>query len=678
MKNDNENFYLTKTSVKKLLLKFSIPCILGMLVSALYNIVDQIFIGNSASGTAGIMATTLVFPFTVIAMAIALMIGDGCATLFSISLGAKDSKTSQKSIGNTFILILISSLVLTVLGFLFKDNILSLLGTNGYSLECQKYALSYLTIILIGLPFYMIQLTLSTLIRVDGSPLYSMVSTLIGAVINLIFDPIFIFLFDMGVTGAALATILGQFASAVVSLIYFRKPKLIEFYKDCFHLDKKVIEKILKLGISSFITQISIAVITVVANNVVGFIGGVHATDAGGALGIVFKVFAIVIAFSVGVAVGSQPIIGYNYGAQKYHRVLETYRLMIVVNIIIGIIATILFEIFPGAIVSLFGGHANDLVFYQDYAALAFRIYLGGILLCCLQKASCIFLQSIDKPYKAMILSLTRDVILLVPLVCLFGLLGNLYTMLYAGLLADLGSFIITIIFITIEYKKMYKLIKKSKNSKNEDKVSTSNLVITIGREFGSGGKYIGECLAKRLNIPCYDKELLENVAKNYEIDMKTLEKVDEKQKSSFWYSYLSNNNFSKETFIGNPVDNLFLKQAKTIEELALKENCVIIGRCSDYILKNKVKTFNIFIYSSDLNFSIERKKELEHLSKKQAIDKINKINEERSNYYHHYTGQIWGSKENYDICLDTSKLGIEETINLLEFYLKEKVNRTK
>lgn len=460
MNESNENFYLTTAPIKKLLVKFSIPCVLAMLVSALYNIVDQIFIGNSTAGTAGIMATTLVFPFTVVALAISQLIGDGSAALFSISLGAKDEKTSNKSVGNAIIAIILLSIILVILGFVFMKPILSVLGVNGYDERCKLFTEQYYTIILCGTPFYMFASSMASIIRASGLPRYSMVSTVVGAIINLIFDPILIFVLNLGVQGAAIATIAGQIVSACLCAIYFRKPKLMKLTKESFSIDKKVLGKLLKLGISSFITQISIAIITIVANNVVGAIGGENATDAGGALGIVFKIFAIVLAFSLGVAVGGQPIIGFNYGAKQYKRVLETYKLIIIANIIIGIISMLLFEFAPSMIVSLFGGHANNLEFYQEYACLSFRIYLGGILLCCIQKASCIYLQSIDKPYKAMTLSLMRDVILLVPGVCIFGLCGNLYTMLWAGPVSDIGAFIVTVIFATIECKKIkYKML---------------------------------------------------------------------------------------------------------------------------------------------------------------------------------------------------------------------------
>lgn len=649
MNESNENFYLTNAPIKKLLIKFSIPCVLAMLVSALYNIVDQIFIGNSGAGTAGIMATTLVFPFTVVALAIAQLIGDGCATLFSISLGAKDEKTSNKSVGNAIITVILLSIVLVIVGFIFIKPILGLLGVNGYDERCILFTEQYYKIILCGTPFYMLLSAMASIIRASGAPGYSMIST-----------------------------IAGQIVSALLCAIYFRKPKLMKLTKESFKINTKVLGKLLKLGISSFITQISIAIITIVANNVVGTIGGENATDAGGALGIVFKIFAIVLAFSLGVAVGGQPIIGFNYGAKKYKRVLETYKLILIANIIIGTISMLLFEFAPNFIVNLFGGHANNLEFYQEYACLSFRIYLGGILLCCIQKASCIYLQSIDKPYKAMTLSLMRDVILLVPGVCIFGLCGNLYTMLWAGPVSDIGAFIVTVIFVSIECRKISKLAKENIEESNVtdnkliEKIN-NHFVISIGREFGSGGKYIGQELAKRLNVKCYDNELLAKVSENYNIDMAMLEKVDEKQKSSFWYGFATNYVFSKNSEL-SPIsadDNLFLKQAKVIEDLYNSvESSIIIGRCSDYILKDNQNVIKIFIYSSDMEFKVNRKIKFENLNSTIAKKKIKQIDKERAEYYKHFTNQTWGDRNNYDLCIDTSKLGVNQTIDILENYI--------
>lgn len=510
-----------------------------------------------------------------------------------------------------------------------------------------------------------------------------MISTIAGAIINLILDPILIFVFDLGVQGAAFATITGQILSAILCAIYFRKPKLMKLSKESFKIDTEVLGKLLKLGISSFITQVSIAIITVVANNIVGTIGKENATDAGGALGIVFKIFAIVLAFSLGVAVGGQPIIGFNYGAKQYKRVLETYKLIIIANVIIGIVSMLLFEFAPNMIVSLFGGHANNLEFYQEYACLAFRIYLGGILLCCIQKASCIYLQSIDKPYKAMTLSLMRDVILLVPGVCIFGLCGNLYTMLWAGPVSDIGAFIVTVIFATIECRKISKLAKENieEDSIIDNKIvenKSNNFVISIGREFGSGGKYIGQELAKRLNVKCYDNELLTKVSEDYNIDMTMLKKVDEKQKSSFWYSFATNYVFSNDNEV-SPIsaeDNLFLKQAKVIEDLYNgKESSIIIGRCSDYILKDNQNVIKIFIYSSDMEFKVNRKIKFENLDVATAEKKIKQVDKQRAEYYKHFTSQIWGDRNNYDLCIDTFKLGVVQTIDILENYIRRRIN---
>lgn len=679
MNEQNENFYLTTAPIKKLLIKFSIPCVLAMLVSALYNIVDQIFIGNSTAGTAGIMATTLIFPFTVVALAIAQLIGDGCATLFSISLGAKDEKTSNKCVGNAIIAVIILSIILVLIGFIFMGPILKVLGANGYDERCQTFTKQYFTIILCGTPFYMFASAMASIIRASGAPTYSMISTVVGAIINLILDPVLIFIFDLSVQGAAMATIAGQVVSACLCAIYFRKPKLMNLNKESFVIDTKVLGKLLKLGISSFVTQISIAIITIVANNVVGTIGGENATDAGGALGIVFKIFAIVLAFSLGVAVGGQPIIGFNYGAKQYKRVLETYKLILIANIIIGAISMLLFEFAPNFIVSLFGGHANNLEFYQEYACLSFRIYLGGILLCCIQKASCIFLQSIDKPYKAMVLSLMRDVIILVPGVCILGLCGDLYTMLWAGPLSDIGAFIVTVILVSIECRKIRKLSNEvNENDVIEEKINNlkERFVISIGREFGSGGKYIGQELAKRFNIKCYDNELLAKVSENYNIDMKMLEKVDEKQKSSFWYGFATNYAFSKdgEVLPISAEDNLFLKQAKVIEDLYDAESCIIVGRCSDYILKDKENVIKLFIYSSNNDFKINRKVKYENITLKDAEKKIKQTDKQRAEYYKHFTSQTWGDKNNYDICIDTSKIGIDETIDVLENYIRKRI----
>lgn len=448
------NAYLATEPIAKLLFKFSVPCVLSMLVSALYNIVDQIFIGQSI-GYLGNAATNVVYPFTVVALALALLIGDGSAALLSLSLGSWDYKTSHKCIGNGIFLSSIVGIVLMILGFAFTDPLLQLFGVTEAS---YTYAWEYMRIILIGIPFYVFSSGMNGAIRADGAPAYSMVATVIGAVLNLILDPIAIFVFDMGVQGAAIATVIGQVVSCILTILYFQKPKTFRLQKASFRLSGRISKRISLLGISSFITQIAIVVIISVANNMIGIYGPQSTYGADiplSAVGIVMKVFGIVIAFSIGIAVGGQPIIGYNYGAKNYKRVFETYRLVILANVVVGVIATLLFELCPQVIVRLFG---SETALYNEYAVLCFRIYLSGILLCCVQKASGVFLQSIGRPIQSTILSLSRDVVFLVPGVILLASIYGVTGMLWAAPIADVLAIALTILLISLEYKKIHRM----------------------------------------------------------------------------------------------------------------------------------------------------------------------------------------------------------------------------
>lgn len=446
------NNYLATEPIWKLLFKFSVPCVLSMLVSALYNIVDQIFIGQSI-GYLGNAATNVVYPFTVVALALALLIGDGSAALLSLSLGGGDHKTSHKCIGNGIVLSVVVGVILMVLGFLFTDPLLRIFGVTEAS---YGYAWEYMRVILIGIPFYIFSSGMNGAIRADGSPAYSMIATVIGAVLNLILDPIAIFVLDMGVQGAAIATVIGQVVSCIMTMLYFRRPKTFQLHKASFRLSGRMSKRICQLGISSFINQIAIVLLISVANNMVVIYGPLSKYGADiplSAIGIVMKVFGIVIAFSIGISVGGQPIIGYNYGAKNYKRVFETYRLVIIANVVVGAIATLLFQLCPQVIVGIFG---NESALYNEYAVLCFRIYLSGILLCCIQKASSIFLQSIGKPIQATLLSLSREVILQLPLIIILASIYGVTGMLWAAPIADVVATALTILLISLEYKKIH------------------------------------------------------------------------------------------------------------------------------------------------------------------------------------------------------------------------------
>lgn len=451
MEASKQSNYLATEPIGKLLLKFSTPCVLSMLVSALYNIVDQIFIGQGV-GYLGNAATTVVYPFTVLALAVALMIGDGCAAFFSLSLGRGDHGGAHKSIGNGIILTLAVSILLTAAGFFFEDQLLRLFGVTD---ACYGYAKEYMDVILLGIPFFMFTSAMNGAIRADGSPKYAMIATITGAVINLILDPIAIFVFDLGVWGAALATIIGQVVTAIMSALYFRKTKLFRFEKSSFRLRGAVVGKIIPLGVSSFIIQIAIVVIMSVANNMIGRYGPetIYGADIPlSAVGIVMKVFAIVIAFSVGVAVGGQPILGFNFGAGHHDRVFKTFGAILLANLVIGGIAMALFQLYPKSIIRIFG---NENELYNEYAVLCFRVFLGGIVLCCIQKAGSIFLQSIGNPVKSTILSLSRDVVFFVPGLLLLAPRFGVTGMLWAAPIADVLSFILTVILVWQEYRRI-------------------------------------------------------------------------------------------------------------------------------------------------------------------------------------------------------------------------------
>lgn len=640
-----KNYDLGKEKISKLLLNFSIPCIISMLVGALYNIVDQIFIGWGV-GYLGNTATNVVYPFTVIALALALLLGDGASALFSLSLGSKDDKKVSKSIGNAVITLVLVSLVLTLFGFIFKSNILKLFGVTEASFD---FANDYLTIILIGIPFYVIGQGLNGIIRADGSPRYAMIATLSGAILNIILDPIAIFALGMGIKGAAIATIVGQIITFILTVLYFRKPNKFKLSKDSLKPDKEVIKREALLGVSSFITQISIVLVIAVCNNLVVKYGSLSKYGADiplSAIGIVMKVFGIVIALVIGTSIGGQPIIGFNYGAGNKKRVKETFNLIIRTNLSVGVIAFIVFQVFPQAIINIFGSESE---LYNEYALYCFRIYLSGITLTCITKTCSIYLQAIGKSFKSMFISVMRDVVLFIPALVVLAKMFGVVGMLWAALVADVIAFIIAI-FMTFERKNKVS-ISEIKNISEVDTVFVKPMVITISREYGSGGRYVGKLLAEKLGIPCYDKEIIVDTAKESGLDIEYI-KENEQIKNDFNIYY-------------NNDDNIYLCESKVIKNLAMKP-CIIIGRCADYILKDRNDVYNVFLYSS-MDKKIDRVTKYYGIDAEKAKNEINKVNKRRAKHYEYYTNQKWNDVSNYDLAVNVDTLGVENTALMIK-----------
>lgn len=448
---ENANIFET-TPLNKLMIKFSVPCILSLLIASLYNMVDQVFIGRGV-GYLGNGATTVVYPVTVVALAIALWIGDGCAAHLSICQGQRNQEQANRSVATAIVSVLALSIVMLVLGFAFEKQILQIFGATENNYD---YAKEYFDIILLGIPFYMFGSTMNSIIRADGSPQFALMSTLLGCIMNVILDPIAIFVLHWGMAGAAIATIAGQIATAILTFGYLFHSKSVKLSKSSFKLNASTLSKISSLGVSSFLTQISIVLIMAIMNNTLVIYGAQSKYGSDIPLtvvGIVMKMFAIAIAFVVGVGAGCQPIVGYNQGAGRFDKVKELYKKMMLIEFVIGLIATLCFELFPIQLINLFGSDNGDL--YNEFAVLSFRIYLSSMTLCAIQKASSIFLQSIGKPIQSMILSLSRDFILIAPLCILLPIRYGVVGPLYSAPIADVICLVITVCIMAGTFKSM-------------------------------------------------------------------------------------------------------------------------------------------------------------------------------------------------------------------------------
>ena len=655
--NQEENI-LGSEKIGRLIRKFSVPCILSLLVNSLYNIVDQIFIGQRV-GYLGNGATNIIFPIVIICLAIALMFGDGSAAFLSLRLGQKKPEEASKGVGNGIALSVILSLVLCILGGLFLPQIINVFGCTP---ELKQYALSYGYVIIVGIPFMIIGTTLNSIIRADGNPRYAMITMILGAVLNIILDYILMYPLNMGVRGAAIATITSQIVTAILNVAYIRKFKSIKFEKSSLRLKLKTCKEIVGLGISSFITEMSFVVLMAFENNLLSMYGAQSEFGAEipiTVLGIVMKISQILNSIIIGIAAGSQPIIGYNYGAQNFDRVKKTLKYVLGISLIISTIAFGLFQLIPEKLISIFGSEGAE---YTKFACMSFRIYLMLCIFNGIQIPSGIFFQAIGKSIKSVILSLSRQIAILIPAMIILGKIYGINGILYAGPVADGTAFIISSILLAIEIKTLGKKSEKDKmllvDDTSTDNKLTKHVVITIAREYGSGGRYIGRLIADKLGIKFYDKDFVTTLSEQTGLSEEYIENNEQRRNTldalnNGYYFNLSNS------------DELFVKESKLIKELAEKESCVIIGRCSDFILKDNEDTINIFVYSN-MEDKVKRVVERYGFNQKDAEKEIKNIDKQRSNHYKHYTGKKWGENQNYDLCINSDALGVEKSADLI------------
>lgn len=433
--------------IGRLIVKFAVPSVIALLVNSLYNIVDQIFIGWGV-GYLGNGATNIVFPITIIALALSMMIGNGGAAYLSLKMGEGEVETAKKGVGNAVTLVTIVSILLAVIFLVWIDPILTLFGATDV---LRPFALEYGFIIGAGLPFMMISAAINSMIRADGSPKYAMLSMVIGAIINVILDPVFIFVFQMGVKGAAIATIIGQVASFVVSVLYMPHFKSVQLHKSSFAPCAKVSVNIVIFGLSSFITQFAITIVMALTNNLLAKYGAQSVYGAEiplTATGIVMKVNQIMIAILLGIATGTQPIIGYNYGAKSYHRVKKALEISLIASEIVSVAAFLIFQFAPMSVVSLFGSEEG---LYNEFAVKAFRIFLMLCPLTGFQTIAAVYLQAVGKPVKSAILSLARQIIFFVPTALILPIFLGVEGVLWTGAVADGLAFLLSLAFLLYE-----------------------------------------------------------------------------------------------------------------------------------------------------------------------------------------------------------------------------------
>lgn len=647
--------------------KYAIPCMISLLVAALYNIVDQIFIANAPYlGSAGNAANTVVFPLTIVALALAVMIGDGCCAFVSISLGGGEKRKAAMSVGNSIVLVVSASLILMVVYLIFSDSLIGLFGGN-VNEETHRYAKEYFFTITLGLPFYMFGQAMNPIIRSDGSPRFAMVTTGLGAIINIILDPVMIFVLKWGMMGAALATVIGQIVTALFALAYLFGMKNIHLTRKDFILHRTTVGAVLPLGLCSFLSQISLVAAMAAINNMIHHYGAQdpifsqesYAQIPLAVIGIVMKFFQIVISLVVGMAAGCIPIVGYNIGSGRRDRAKSLFLHLLFFQAVIGLIALVIVECFPRQLIAVFGA-ANESAYYTAFAIRSFRIYLSMMIFACINKASFIFLQSLGKPWISTFLSLLREVVFGVGFALLLPTFSGLDGVLYSMPVSDALTFIASLVVIICTYRELSVSSEKVKEERDEEEKELSpvfkgNGVICIGRSFGSRGRSIGRKVAEILSIPYYDKEILALASEKSGLDASCLAIRDER-KMQAGYNKGENNTLC---------DKAKMAEREAIIALADKGPCVIVGRRADQILRSTHALCSVFITDSE-DDRASRVSRRESIDAKTALNKLHAVDKERAAFYNQLSEKSWGQASNYDLCLDSGSFGIEGCASLV------------
>ena len=448
--------------IGKLLLQFALPTVISLLVNSIYNMVDQIFIGWGV-GALGNSATNVIFPLILISTAIALLFGDGGATLMNLHLGQDERKKAEKAVGEAIVLLIIAAVIVLVLMEIFLSPILHVLGATP---DNYPYAVEYGRIIVIGFPFMIFTTGLSSMIRADGSPKLTMAILLLGAAINVVLDAIFVLGMDMGMTGAALATIIGQIISALICVMYLKRFKTVTVTRSNFRLTGSVTKRIMAVGISSTISMASIAIISTIGNNILRYLGPMTEFGADiplAAFGITMKVTSIFVAVMNGIAAGCNPIFAYNYSIRNYARVKKLFFLAVLYATLVAVICFIAAEVFPETLTKMFGENGE---LYNRFSVNSFRIFNAVCFVNGFHIVTCMFFQAIGKPVQSVINTLGRQVVLNIILSLLFSFtFAGIWGCMIGAAVTDAISFIVALIFVIVEMKHMDQAMKQRRGS---------------------------------------------------------------------------------------------------------------------------------------------------------------------------------------------------------------------
>lgn len=653
-----ENNYLGKEKVGKLLLQFAIPSTLALIISCLYNIVDQIFVGNGI-GYLGNAATGIVFPITVIGWGASVLFGDGMATLLSLSQGKGDTASAGKSVAASILGSFLSGIAIIAVCYALGDSIFYALGATETTISLTR---DYGRVIFAMMPLALVQNTMASIIRADGSPRYSMFAMIVGAVINIIGDPVAIFVLDLGIQGAAYATILGQFVSFLICIAYLGRSRVFKVKASDFIPSWKHIKPVLPLGCGSFLTQLCIVATTVVNNILLKSYGAVSVYGPDiplSAFVVITKLFQIILNIACGITAGALPIMGYNYGARLYGRVKETFRLVVQSTLTVCAVATILFESIPLVFVRMFGSDGGEL--YTGFAVYCLRVYLSLVIFTCLQKACAMFLQSIGHAKAAVPLSVLRDILLIV-LSLIFPTRMGVIGVLWAAPAADVIAIVITAVVIARVWKQMEGTasMPESKNIGAILQPSHPGVIITIAREHGSAGKQIGQLVAKKLGIPCYYKEMTALAAQESGLAKEFLSDLNASEDAVMRELYLST----------TVVRQAITAQEKAIQLIADAGSCVIVGRAADFVLRNRDNVVRVFIHAPKA-YRVKKVMEMYGDTEQEGRKNIARSDTARSTYYKSISGQEWGDPHQYELSVDSS-IGPEKTANLICAYIDQ------